>query len=151
FVRHLRTSSWGAMKNVLTTLVLLLAAGAGQAQRVGSEFLVNTYTPNNQKRPAVAADSTGAFVVVWQSQQPGDGSAVNVFGQRYSSAGAPLGGEFRLSPFTVDPQSQYPAVASDALGNFVAVWQHVEGGGFSSVFGQRWASSGAPLGGTFQA
>src|SRR5215470_9713648 len=119
------------MKNVLT-LVLLLFARAALAQRLGAEFRVNTYTTNNQKRPAVACDATGAFVVVWQSQQPADGSAMNVFGQRYSSAGAPLGGEFRLSPFTVDPQSQYPAVASDALGNFVTVWQHVEGGGFSS-------------------
>jgi hypothetical protein len=146
------------MKNILTSkrchgavLALLLAARTSQAQRLGTEFRANTYTTNYQKLPAVAADSTGAFVVVWQSGQPGDGSSVNVFGQRYSSAAAPLGGAFRLDPFTVDAVSQSPAIASDAAGNFMVVWSTADRDGSGlGVFAQRWSSTGSPLGTTFQ-
>jgi hypothetical protein len=38
---------------------------------IGGEFQINTYTTNSQYRPSVASDSSGNFVVVWES----DGSA----------------------------------------------------------------------------
>ena len=38
-------------------------------QKVGGEFLVNTFTAFNQRTPAVAALSGGGFVVVWVSEQ----------------------------------------------------------------------------------
>src|SRR5207247_1905087 len=47
---------------------------------LGSEFRVNTYTTNNQAVPAIASDSAGNFVVVWNSNGQ-DGSAYGVFGQ----------------------------------------------------------------------
>lgn len=52
---------------------------------VGDEFQVNTFTPNSQSFPAVAADGTGRFVVVWTSSgQDGDvGAAGGIFGQRF--------------------------------------------------------------------
>jgi len=49
---------------------------------LGPEFLVNTFTTDNQYVPAVAADAAGNFVVVWQSYGQ-DGSFAGVFGQRY--------------------------------------------------------------------
>ncbi len=58
-------------------------ASSGAAQ--GSEFRVNTYTPNAQYIPAVAASTGGQFVVVWQSQTQ-DSSNSGVFGQRYAVA-----------------------------------------------------------------
>jgi hypothetical protein len=49
------------------------AAGAAQ----GSEFRVNTHTSGNQQAPAVAMDSTGDFVIAWQSDgQDGDGNGI---------------------------------------------------------------------------
>src|SRR5262249_56751936 len=44
-----------------------------------------------------------------------------------------------------------PAVAADALGNFVIVWQSAgqDGDGWG-VYGQRFAADGTPLGGEFQ-
>ena len=33
----------------------------------GTEFQVNTYTPNGQFRPEVASDAAGDYVVVWES------------------------------------------------------------------------------------
>src|SRR5688572_1389926 len=112
----------------------------------GPEFRVNTYTTDVQVLPAVASDSSGNFVVVWQGAQ--DGSGYGVFGQRYASSGTPLGPEFRVNTYTTGVQGR-PAVAADSLGNFVVVWQ---GGltGQYDVFGQRYASSGTPLGPEFR-
>jgi hypothetical protein len=116
---------------------------------LGPEFLVNTYITGHQYRPSIAADTSGNFVVVWtSSSQDGDGSGV--FGQRYSSTGAPLGPEFRVNTYTTSPQT-YGSVAADASGNFVAVWTSFsQDGDGSGIFGQRYSSSGAPLGPEFR-
>jgi hypothetical protein len=117
----------------------------GSGFPTGPEFRVNTYTTFTQNNPAVATAASGAFVVVWQSVNQ-DGSGYGVFGQRYDGTGAPLGLEFRVN--TSATGSEYrPSVAADSLGNFVVVWQ--VGGGFG-VFGQRYASAGAPLGPEFR-
>ena len=89
---------------LLGTLALAgLPAPAG-AQPVGSEFQVNTYTTSRSAstRSAitlVAADASGNFVVVWRSAQDGD-DYCGIFGQRYDSAGAPLGGPSSASTHT---------------------------------------------------
>jgi hypothetical protein len=53
---------------------------------VGEEFQVNSYTPTLHQRAAIAADATGNFTVVWQSDVQ-DGDLVGIFGQRYDAAG----------------------------------------------------------------
>jgi hypothetical protein len=50
---------------------------------LGPEFRANTFTPNSQGHPSVAADSSGDFVVVWHSLLQ-DGSDYGVYGQRYA-------------------------------------------------------------------
>src|SRR5206468_1725160 len=105
---------------------------------------VNTFTTNHQTLPSVAADSSGNFVVVWESYTQ-DGSSFGVFGQRYASSGAPLGPEFRVNTFTTSYQGA-PSVASDASGNFVVVWMsYTQDGSSFGVFGQRYARSAYPL------
>jgi hypothetical protein len=122
-------------------------SSAGSAQ--GSEFQVNTYTTNRQNRSAVAADAAGNFVVVWQNVGR-DGSSFGVFGQRFDSVGAALGGEFQINTFTSDRQ-QYPAVAADAAGNFLVVWQsEFQDASSFGIFGQRYSSAGATQGSEFQ-
>ena len=111
---------------------------------LGTGFQVNTYTTGAQNLPSVAIDSGGSFVVVWQNATQ-DGSSYGIFGQRYGSAGAPLGAEFQVNTYTTDAQG-YPSVASASGGNFVAVWQSDQFGG---VFGQRFSSTGTPLGTEF--
>jgi hypothetical protein len=110
---------------------------------VGEAFRVNTYEAGSQHRPSVAADAAGNFVVVWRGEHF-DGPGV--FGQRYDPAGVASGPQFRVGHTAVVGS---PAVAADANGNFVVVWP--EGSGYSSsIFGQRYASSGAPLGTEFR-
>jgi hypothetical protein len=95
--------------------------------------------------------SAPSFLIVWESDgQDGDGSGI--FGQRYSSGGVPLGGEFRVNTFTTGGQTQpTAAVAGAGAGNFVVVWSSTgQDGSGEGVFAQRYASTGTPLGPEFQ-
>jgi hypothetical protein len=117
---------------------------AGDPQ--GLEFQVNTYTTSVQTLPAVAVDKAGNFVVVWQSKSQ-DGSSYGVFGQRYAAAGVPSGGEFQVNTYSTSYQYR-AAVAMDAAGDFVVVWQSLDqdGDGYG-IFARRYDAAGAPLGG----
>ena len=116
---------------------------------LGPEFRVNTYTMSSQYYPSVAASAAGNFVVVWNSVGQ-DGSGLGVFGQRYAAAGTPLGPEFRVNTFTTGHQGS-AAVACDTAGNFVVTWpSYAQDGSLWGVFGQRYASSGTPLGPEFR-
>jgi hypothetical protein len=122
---------------------------AGSGVPLGPEFRVNTYTTSFQTRASVAADPFGNFVVVWQSlSQDGDGTGI--FGQRYASTGVPVGPEFRVNTYTTDFQTS-PSVATDAAGNFVVAWTSgYQDGDLDGVYGQRYSSSGVPLGPEFR-
>ncbi len=116
--------------------------------RVGTEFQVNTYTSGDQNYPTVASTAAGNFVVVWMSNGQ-DGSSWGVFGQRFDNTGAPLGTEFQVNTYTTGNQKA-PAVALDAAGDFVVVWHSRQDGSYYGVFGQRFDSSGTPVGTEFQ-
>src|SRR5688572_17193097 len=134
------------MRLVRSSFLVALAfvpslAWAQGGNPVGPEFLVNTYTPQGQHLPSVAVDSTGNFVVVWDSYYQ-DGSSDGVFGQRYASSGAPLGPEFRVNTYTPERQL-HPSVAVDSNSNFVVTWaSRWQEGDSYGIFGQRYASSG---------
>ena len=122
--------------------------GLGAAQ--GSEFRVNTVTANDQDAPSVATDDNGNFVVAWNSNLQ-DGSGWGVYAQRYSAAGAPQGGEFRVNTFTTDFQTD-PSVAMDRNGNFVVAWNSFgQDGSEYGVYAQRYNAAGTPQGGEFRA
>src|SRR6185503_8044197 len=65
--------------------------------------------------------------------------------------GVPLGPEFRVNTFTTNSQ-WFPAVAADALGNFVVLWASStqDYAATSGVFGQRYTSGGEALGPEFR-
>jgi hypothetical protein len=122
---------------------------AASGPPLGPEFRVNTFTTGYQAEPSIAADPSGNFVVVWESEGP-DGSGFGVFGQRYAASGMPLGPEFRVNSYTTGTQA-VASVAADSAGNFVVVWAgDTQDGSDYGVFGQRYASSGAPLGPEFR-
>src|SRR2546430_1126178 len=73
-------------------------ASSGAPQ--GGEFEVNTTTDIAQTEPSVAfAGGGGSAVVVWRDAFH-DASG-DIYGQRYSGSGAPLGGEFRVTTYAV--------------------------------------------------
>lgn len=114
---------------------------------VGGEFQANAQTTGTQSHPAVATDAAGNFVVAWQDS---DGSSVGVFARRFDSMGSPVGTEFQVNTYTTFSQA-YPAIAGDASGGFVVVWQSShQDGSESGVFGQRFDAAGQPAGVEFQ-
>jgi len=121
---------------------------AGWGPAFGGEFRVNSFTTQAQGFPDVAASSAG-FVVVWESAGQ-DGSDYGIFGQRYDAGGAPLGPEFRVNTYTTGAQ-RAPAVAYDPGGNFMVTWEGESADDqLLGVRGQRYSSTGAPLGGEFR-
>jgi hypothetical protein len=72
-----------------------------------------------------------------------------VFAQRFSSTGAPLGGEFRVNTYTTSHQTR-ASVASDSVGNFVVVWESNQDGTDFGIYAQRYSSTGDAVGGEFR-
>jgi len=115
----------------------------------GGELQVNSYTTGAQYRPEVSMDDSGAFVVVWASNDQ-DGNGSGVFGQRFDSAGAPTGGEFAVNTYTPGGQN-FPMVSMDDTGSFTVAWTSFNGqdGSEAGIHGRRFDSLGAALGGEF--
>jgi hypothetical protein len=89
---------------------------------VGGQFQVNSFTTGAQDYPSVASDAAGEFAVVWQSQVHGATDAADVQGRIFDATGGAVGADFQVNTYTTSIQS-YPAVASDALGNFAVTWE----------------------------
>ena len=115
---------------------------------LGEEFMVNTYTLEEQETPDVAMDQDGGFVVVWAGF--GQGGEGGIFARRYNNAGNAAGEPFKVSSFNFGIQNN-PAVAMDKAGNFVVVWSSAyQDGDGRGIFGQRYNSAGTKLGEEFQ-
>jgi Ca2+-binding RTX toxin-like protein len=115
-------------------------------EALGPEFLVNTVEVGSQsvaqKPNSVAMDDDGNFVVVWQSDS-------KIFAQRFSRAGAKVGGEIQVS-FQNTALSE-PVVAMNEDGDFTVAWtaasddssgQNATGTG---VFARSYDNQGVPF------
>ncbi|MFM7423943.1 MAG: hypothetical protein ACKO7W_02895 [Elainella sp.] len=121
---------------------------------IGTEFRVNGGTFQTKTNPDVAADAAGGFVVVYESEGQNnnafgqDLSGTGIFGQRFDRTGAPTGPEFRINSRTERDQTD-PVVAMNVTGSFVVAWVSDDGSG-TGIFGQRYSSTGQPIGIEFQ-
>jgi uncharacterized protein GlcG (DUF336 family) len=114
--------------------------GSGGATLAG-EFQVNTYATSDQSNPAAAMDSSGAFVIAWQSTGE-DGDGFGVYAQLYHASGATQGSEFQVDTDTIGNQ-QLPSVAMDSSGDFAIAWQSFgEDGDGDGIYAQRYNASG---------
>ncbi|MCP4659024.1 MAG: hypothetical protein GY856_26735 [bacterium] len=149
------------IKTLSVVLIISLACAAvALAQPVvplGSQFQINTYTTGGQYRPATAVDTGGAFVVVWSSDGSDDSDTDkrSILGQRYTSDGSSVDGEFQVNTYTTGYQ-RYAAAARASDGAFVVVWESggmsggpgPDGDGFG-IAGRRYGAGGAPIGDEF--
>ena len=125
-----------------------------QGQPVGSAFLINTFTVQDQFEPAVAAAPDGRFVVVWESDaSPGDSDGQSIRGRLYGADGLPRGDDFQVNDFVLDDQT-FPQVGMADDGSFVVVWESEESPGSddssNSVQARRYDANGTPRGSQFQ-
>jgi outer membrane protein assembly factor BamB len=113
--------------------------------KVGSAFLINTYTSGDQTNTAMSMLPDGRFVVVWQTPTA---SYYCVYGQLYDASGNPVGSEFHIS---MSDHCTEPLVKMDSNGNFVVVWRANNQGesGAANIYGQRFNASGVILGSAF--
>ncbi len=94
--------------------------------KIGSEFLINQFTTYNQRTPAIAALSTGGFIVVWVSEgeqfsDPNTGLAsIDIYARLFTSNGVPSGGEFRVNTGTNICAN--PHVVAGPSGGYLVTW-----------------------------
>jgi hypothetical protein len=133
-------------------ITVTTTAGSGTGRNLfaySSEFQINTTTAGNQQGSSLAGLNDGGFVAVWSSDQQ-DGSGFGVFGQRYSVAGDPIGGEFQVNTYTTGDQRD-ARIAGLNDGGFVVTWTSTGQDGFErGIFGQRYDGGGSPIGSEFQ-
>ena len=108
----------------------------------GTEFRVNSNTPDDQTNPAVAAFADGRFVVAWEDKAK-DGDGNGIYAQRFGTDGSPDGTEFLVNTATAGSQMS-PVVAALANDSFVVTWNILDG----EVFGQRFLATGGSPDGT---
>jgi hypothetical protein len=129
---------------------------------VSGEFLVNQFTPGNQRTPAVAGLGGGNFVVVWVSElernsvtSDGQGNAgggynsVDVYARLFNASGVPVGNEFLVNTTTNICANPNVAAASD--GTFVIGWSEKDPGNLNNswdVYTRKFSAAGS--GGTVQ-
>jgi hypothetical protein len=97
------------------------------------------------QRPAVAANSKGQALVVWEGK---DASDVGVFARLLGASAQTIGPEFRVSTDTAFRQNR-ATVAADKAGNFLVAWQGEHPDlwvGFFYLYGQTVGSGGNLIG-----
>ncbi len=106
----------------------------------GEEFLVNSYTNDQQLLPSVAMNDDGTFIIVWESCNTAVEGEKAIYGRLYDSNGVEFGAEF---PVNAEPSvCRYPDVAADANGNFAVVW--MEDKSSNSIMGRLFDPNGEP-------
>ena len=118
--------------------------------KVGSEFLVNTYTSSTQYVPDSAGLADGSYVVTWDSYAA-DNSAYAVRGQRFDANGNKIGSEFQANTFTAYDQVRSNVLALDD-GGFLVSWRstYQDNATTHGIFAQRYDSDGNKVGTEFQ-
>jgi len=132
----------------ITTVGLLVTAEAIWAQVGEFEFQVNSHTPGDQGRPAVASTQDGGFVVTWTSylSSPGtDNDESSVQWRRFGSDGLPLAGDFQVNSYTTGYQIE-PSIILSSADEALSVWSGQPG----DIQGRRFGSSGVPIADDFQ-
>lgn len=118
----------------------------------GPTFRVNTYTIGLQVSSWAAMNATGNFVIAWTSHGQTGTYSWNVYGQRYSATGAPLGGEFQVNAETSYWQPTL-GVALASNNSFVITWDTDNSttipGALPYVLARSYSATGAPLGAPF--
>lgn len=122
----------------------------------GKEVLVNKEKEPAQYDAAVAVDAQGNYIVTWS--QIGSDRNSDVFVQRFSSLGAPLGAAVRVNVDdpAAPPDDALPVIASTPGSGFVVAWTRIAQPGATpeeprpEIMVRRFDKNAAPLGAPVQ-
>lgn len=117
--------------------------------RVGSEFLINSYVSDAQKSPSISKFNDGSFLTAWSSFGQ-DGYAEGIYAKLFDANGSPIspnfddsmrgsvGAEFRMNTFN-EPQQDKPKTATNKENIFMAAWEDGKNDGSQEgIFAQRY-------------
>ncbi len=131
-------------------IVVRRFAASGAA--IGGDVMVNSTSLNEQLAPAIAMHTDGSFVVVWMSYADDDAlPSYGIYGQRFSSTGVALGGEFLINTTTAFDQTS-PTIGMDGAGKFTVAWgsDQQDADGSYGIFARQFDANGVALGSEFQ-
>lgn len=88
---------------------------------LGDEIRINNINfRKDQVCPQIAANDSGSYVIVWESESSySEPNTTMICCRRYDPVGNPAGDEFQVN---IEPDCRYPDVAIDPEGNFTVVW-----------------------------
>jgi hypothetical protein len=135
--------AWSAANGTGADIYARRYSAAGEL--LGEEFRVSSPNGMNQRRPTLATDALGNFVVAWDTYAK-DGDGYGIYARRYGTAGEPLGPEFRVNR-TVAGHQQFASAAMDMDGDFVVAWTCNTP---PAVYAQGFNAAGGPQGPEFR-
>jgi hypothetical protein len=117
---------------------------------VADSFAVSTARITSLTRPAVAINTLGCFVIVWDGD-PNRAGDDDIHGRLYDPNGTPRGTPFLVNTTRAGAQ-QWPQVALDDTGEFIIVWQDdtQDPNVATELFARRFDAEGRPAGEEFR-
>ena len=108
------------------------------------EFQVHSFMGRDQENSAIAAQSNGGYVIVWQSNNP-ELTGTVIYGQRYDYSGSRLGEEFQISTNLQNPSAKNPAITLLSDDGFIVIWETETAEG-TYILGKRYDKYGFSVG-----
>lgn len=107
-----------------------------------SDLTVNSASAGQQRRPSMAMDSIGRFVVAWEDDEDGN-NVYQVLARGFNPTGTASFADITVNTVN-DGQQLRPAVAIDAGGNFVVAWEDDQDeNGFYEVLARGFNTNGS--------
>lgn len=108
--------------------------------KIGSQFLINSFTTNDQTEISVSSNVTD-YLVTWESTNQ-DGDGLGIYGQFISALdGSKIGSEFLINSYTSYNQAS-PSVASNGMDYLVAWYSNYQDGSQDGVYATIFSQSG---------
>lgn len=119
--------------------------------KLGQVFQVSAST-DWKTDPAITIDNIENFVICWGDDEEGSSSYYgDLFFKRYDKNGAALGADTQVNTDIADNVTHsFPAIAVDRSGNYILCWLKWLEGTSYDILGQRYTSTGEPVGENFQ-
>ncbi len=116
---------------------------------IGGESALYQGQDRRLNHPVGVMHGDGTMMVVWEGQGEG-GHGAEIFAQRYDAANNPLGPSMQVNTIAENVQ-RHPVIAMHEDGSTIVLWESEVGGeNATDIVGQRFNTSGRPLGGEFQ-
>ncbi len=117
---------------------------------LSNNFIVNDDVGTApQYGPNVAVAPNLNFVITWLDRR--NGYMWDIYAQRYSSDGTPLGANFKVNEEPENEEQVGVTVSIDSCGNFVIVWADEKNGDYNyDIYGQRYLADGTAVGNNFK-